>query len=176
MGIHRLILEEQVWRAGVPGLLGAALLAVAFSLGLGGLWPTLEEQARLSAELASAALPAASPAAPDPSRQASRILTTLPRQTEATGALERVFAAADSEGLSVGQGEYILAVDASGALVRYQIRVPLRGSYPQIRRFVGRALEALPTLGLEQIEFQRQSISERELEATVGLTLFLARS
>lgn len=176
MRIHRLILDEQVRRAGLPGLAGALMLAAAFSLALGGLVPTLDERDRVAGALADAEAGSGPERAPDPARQATRILTSLPLQDEATGALEGVFAAAGAEGLAVGQGEYVLSVDASGALARYQIRVPLRGSYPQIRRFVAHALEAQPTLGLEQIEFQRQSIAEREVDATVGLTLFLARS
>jgi len=49
----------------------------------------------------------------------------------------------------------------------------VRGSYPQIRRFIAAALNEVPIASLEGVVFQRDKVSEGVVEANVTLTLHL---
>ncbi|MCY1454456.1 hypothetical protein D3C76_1876860 [compost metagenome] len=52
----------------------------------------------------------------------------------------------------------------------------MRGSYPQIRRYVHALLGQLPALVLEDIDLQRKKIGDRELTGRLRMTLYLSRS
>ena len=181
MSIDRLTLIESVQRLGLPGAVGAALVVLAAGYALFGLVPGLEER-DLAAERAQRAearlarVQSGAEALPEPpGRQLANFHQALPAQLEATAAIDRIYAAALAEGLTLARGEYALQIDPETQHARYQILLPVRGSSPQMRRFLGAALAAVPAVALEDVEFQRKEISEPELEARVRMTLYLAR-
>ncbi len=90
--------------------------------------------------------------------------------------LEKLVALAESRGLSLDQGEYHFAPDKEGRLVRFQMTLPVRGEYPQIRRFLAALPDEIPVVALERVQFERQSISDTEVEARIRLALYLGRS
>src|SRR6185436_12803714 len=45
----------------------------------------------------------------------------------------------------------------SGRIERYEIVLPVAGSYPQLREFLKRALEGIPVLPLDQMTLKRES-------------------
>jgi Tfp pilus assembly protein PilO len=87
--------------------------------------------------------------------------------------LDKLYAAADAEKLVLTQGEYRSVADKSGKLTRYQVTLPVKGSYAQIRRFIDMALIAVPVAALEDVNFKREAIGSAELEARIKFTLFL---
>lgn len=91
----------------------------------------------------------------------------------ATDWLDKLYAAADTAGLTLDQGEYRTVPDKTGKLIRYQVTLPVKGSYGQIRRFVDLALVEVPIASLDDISFKREAIGATQLEARVKLTLFL---
>lgn len=91
-----------------------------------------------------------------------------------TSWLEKLYAAAASQNLQLLQAEYSLKQDPESKLMRYQISLPVHGSYPQIRRFVAQILTDVPIASLDDISFKRESVTEAVLEAHIKLTLFLS--
>ena len=57
--------------------------------------------------------------------------------------------------------------------MRYQIVLPVKGSYLQVRRFLAQAMRDTPGLALEGISFQRQEGDAPVLEAQLRLTVYL---
>lgn len=100
----------------------------------------------------------------------------LPGQPEASQLIERLYHLASAERISLARGEYALGIDPKTQLARYQIVLPVRGSYPQIRGFLQALIGQLPTLVLEDLELQRKRIGDRELSGRVRMTLYLSRS
>ncbi|MDF0731749.1 type 4a pilus biogenesis protein PilO [Pseudomonas entomophila] len=100
----------------------------------------------------------------------------LPGQPQASELIERLYRLASAERISLARGEYALGVDPKTQLARYQIVLPVRGSYPQIRGFLQALLGQLPTLVLEDLELQRKRIGDSELNARLRMTLYLSRS
>ncbi len=90
--------------------------------------------------------------------------------------LEKLVVLAESRGLSLDQGEYQAAPDKVGRLVRFQMTLPLKGDYTQIRKFLAALPGELPVVALEKVQFERQSIAEPEVEARIRLVLYLGRS
>ena len=91
------------------------------------------------------------------------------------GRLERLNAVAQASGLELRRAEYRMSASPEQKLVRYQIILPVEGSYRAIRRFTAEALEAIPALALSQVKFQRRQISEGRAEAQIIFTLYFKR-
>jgi hypothetical protein len=99
---------------------------------------------------------------------------TLPSTARAAKMLRRLHEIASDEGVFVEQGEYHPISDPDTRVVRYQITLPIRGAYPEIQHFLGRAVHEIPGLAINGVGFQRQRIGEAELDAQIKLTLFLS--
>lgn len=92
-------------------------------------------------------------------------LETLPDQ------LERVYGLARAAKLELLQGEYRLEKSAVG-MASYRITLPVRGTYPQIRQFVGAALRTMPIASLDALRFERKRAGDAQIEAQVRLTIY----
>jgi hypothetical protein len=71
-------------------------------------------------------------------------------------------------------GEYKLSCEAATRLCRYRVRLPLVGSYLQIRTFVDQSLLELPFASLDELSLRREGVASGELEASLTITLHLA--
>jgi len=90
--------------------------------------------------------------------------------------LEKLLALSASHGLSLNDAEYKSSRDKVGKLVRYQITFPLKGEYPQIRKFLTDLSGALPVVALENVQFERQKVSDPNVEARIKLVLYLGQA
>jgi len=66
--------------------------------------------------------------------------------------------------------------DKVGKLVRYQMTLPVKGEYPQIRKFLTDLPGALPAVALENVQFERQKIADPNVEAKIRLVLYMERA
>jgi hypothetical protein len=182
MQIHKLIVHEYLQGLGVPGLAGMAMLVLALSYGLVGLLPNWESLQSLSQQTREATeylakVEDGSVAAPVvPQRQLDDFRSKLPSQPQATVAIDKIYALAAQERITLSRGEYSLGVDPKTRLARYQILLPVRGSYPQLRRFLHALLGQLPAVVLEDVELQRKNIADTDLTGRIRMTLYLSRS
>ena len=87
--------------------------------------------------------------------------------------LTKLYGAAEAQKLVLEQGEYRLSPDKSGKLARYQITLPVKGTYLQIRQFVDQALIDVPVAALDDINFKREAIGGTQLEARIKFTLYV---
>jgi Tfp pilus assembly protein PilO len=87
--------------------------------------------------------------------------------------LQKIYGAATNQAVQLTQGEYRLVPDKTGKLVGYQINLPLKGSYAQVRKFIVQVLNDVPTASLDELTFRREAIGNAEVEAKIRLTLYL---
>jgi hypothetical protein len=165
---------------GWPLALAFALLAFCAAFYLATLAPAQAEvealrahAARLQAEAGSLPEPFA-PALPE--AQLVAFYTRFPVAEDAPETLRRLHRLGREAGLALDRGEYRPVRDAGGRLLRYQITLPVRGGYPQVRRFLAQALETVPGLALEGVGFQREHGEARQLEAQLQMTLFVRQA
>lgn len=88
--------------------------------------------------------------------------------------LAKLYGYARAAGLELRSAEYRLD-EPRRRLVRYQVSLPVTGTYAQVRAFVESALAGIPVLSLDQVSFRRKSASDTSIEAEVVLTLHLAQ-
>lgn len=180
MHLSSLIVHEHLQRLGWPLLAGCAVLlaSVIYAAGLVPQWQQLgalrAQQQQLAEQVRQ--VQRGERKALEPSDPLQDLHRQLPAQPQATAAIERIYALARAEKISLARGEYALGVDPKTRLARYQILLPLRGSYPQIRRFLHALLGQMPALVLEDIDLQRKRIGDSELTGRVRMTLYLSRS
>jgi hypothetical protein len=156
-------------------LTGLALLL----LGLGTLLhalllPALERRAEAAIADADRRVARSQPV--DPAVEAGRELQAFYRHVDGGSLpdqLARLYAVARTTGVTLRQGEYRLLRDGDARLRRYQIVLPVHGSYPGLRQFVSATLRSLPNAALEQVSFERRRIEETEVEAQLRLTIYL---
>ncbi|MNM99435.1 hypothetical protein D3C76_595820 [compost metagenome] len=182
MRIPRLIVHEQLQRLGWPGMaaIGVAVLALGYAVaGLIPAWQELrsaEQRSREAGEYLQQ-VESGSVAPPEvPGKQLDDFRRKLPAQLDATAAIDRIYELAAQERITLARGEYALGTDPKTRLARYQILLPVRGSYPQLRRFMHALVNELPAVVLEDVDLQRKRIADTELTGRIRMTLYLSRS
>ena len=181
MRIPKLIIAERLLALRWPGAIGALLLAAGAAYGALVLLPAREQVAAnevkvARAERKAAAVRSGAEAAPlSPAQRRERFYNALPATTEVTQYVERIYAAASAEKLSLMHGEYTGADLPTAGLVRYKITLPLKGSYTQVRHFIAESTRTVPGLALDDVAVSRPNIGDAQVEARVQLSLFLAR-
>ena len=89
-----------------------------------------------------------------------------------TDALAKLYAIGQATGVVLQSGSY--RESRAGSVERYEIKLPVAGSYGQIRDFLKRALTEIPTLSLDQISLKRENRNEGAVHAGLQLTLHRA--
>jgi hypothetical protein len=162
----------------LPAALAVGLLAFEAAFYFSAMAPVLDEQAKLRSEVALLGQTSAQSrghATPisDPRTELAEFYAALARPANAPDLLRRLHRAARDQGLMLDQAEYRPLPDPEGKLTRYQILLPAKGTYPEVRRFLVQASGDVPGLAVDSINFQRQQIGDPVVEAQIKLTLFL---
>ena len=165
-------LEALLARLGAAGVLGIGLLLACAGFYASALAP-LEEGARAQ-RLALERLRARTPYEPVSTGgrgdELRRFYGLFPAASGLNDDVERLHRLARAAGLDLAQGEYRLERRASG-LWAYRVTLPVRGSYAQLRGFLGALLTGMPTASLDGLRFERKKAADTQLEAQVRVTL-----
>lgn len=105
--------------------------------------------------------------------QLSNFYAFFPLPENVPELLGRIYRSAQEHRLLLEKGEYKLSRESEFRLARYQITLPMRGQYADVRGFVNDVLESVPSSALEELTLKRESIDAPELEARVRFILFL---
>ncbi len=160
-------------RLGLPGVVGVALLVGSVGFYAGTVRPLLEQ----TQDAPGVVLPTIRTVGPTPADASSDRLraftASFPDETEVARLLAQLYALGESSGVRLAHGEYrFTEADALG-LVQYRLVLPVGGSYPQVRRFVGAVLESVPAAAITQVALQRERVGAGQIEARIELTLHL---
>jgi hypothetical protein len=90
--------------------------------------------------------------------------------------LERIYSAAEKNGVALETGEYRLVQEKGWRLARYQLTLPVKGSYGQIRGFIAQVLTDVPASSLEEIGFRRDTVGSDRVDVRLRLTIYLGRA
>lgn len=166
---------------GWPGMLAAGVLAICPAFYFSAIQPaqerleaaqhsvvSLRQQLELSRQLPGGK-------AHTPAEQLAEFYRLFPHERSSPEWLEKLVAVAESNGISLNEGEYKASNDKTGRLVRFQITLPLKGEYPQMRRFLAALPAELPVMALENVQFERSKVADPKVEARIRLVLFLGR-
>lgn len=96
----------------------------------------------------------------------------LPAQNEANKSISMILNAATNAGLSLEKVEYDQPL-SQHPITQYQINLPMKGSYVQIRQFINEVLNKIPTIALNDISMRRDDVSTDILETRIQFILYL---
>ena len=177
IGRLRRALRRAADRIGPVGLIGIALLATCVGYAAGSIQPMREQlDAVRSADVATAVRDTRDRARSlraGSSDELSRFAAGFPDERELSQLLAAVYAIGDREGLRLAQGEYRFVEPDALGMVQYRVTLPVVGTYPTIRRFIGATLAQIPSIAVTQINLQRERVGLGRIEARIELTLHL---
>lgn len=160
------------------GIAGFGLACFVLSFVLATLRPLWDANARLQVELAALEKSLeAQRAVSEPFQSASHPAAgddRVPLAGEAAPVLQSIHTIAAEEGLGIERVRYAIEQGGGDEELRYVVALPLRASYPAIRRFVDRVLASGTHMSLNGIALRRQSASDPLLEADLHFVVRLA--
>ncbi len=169
-------MKEQLLRLqgdlGRTGLAALVLLVAAFSFHALVVKPLQAKNAGLQASLSRHAPGPVAPAG----QKLAKLYDVLGHEETATDWLAKLYAISTATGVAMQSASYKTEnADKSGKIERYEIVLPVSGTYSQLRDFLGRALAEIPVLSLDQLSLRRESRAEGEVQAELRLTLHLVK-
>jgi Tfp pilus assembly protein PilO len=90
--------------------------------------------------------------------------------------LDAMFRLAEGNGLLINRGEYTLVEKTQGTLRRFEVTIPISGSYLPLRAFVLDILDKMPTVSLADMTLERENIADGQVKATVRLVFFIRKN
>lgn len=163
-------------RIGAAGILGAALVLFAAMHFLTAALPERERLAALRDDISGfgAASQANDSGRADPGQDLAAFYRFFGKSASISEALAQLDDSVADSGLAFEAAEYRFARESSLALARYEVTVPLRGTYSQVRSFVSTLLERMPQVALEDVAIKRDSVGSSRIEARLRLSIYLA--
>lgn len=169
-----------VWRFGGLGVLTLACMLIS-----GAALIIVQQQAKMLSQMRSALPSVAHPQAVQPisdnaaENLSRRGLTRLQAfdayllpHDEIPDALKNIFSLATDSNLLLARGEYKAQAEMQGGFLRYGMTLPVKGDPQAIHTFILTALVQNRTLALEGIQFKREQIESKEIEARIQWGLF----
>jgi hypothetical protein len=169
----------RAWRLGARRELQALCLCAAAALWYAGAIRPERERLAQALRHAAALQPAPVPGQPAGHHPAAseldRFYARFASQDAFPDALDQLLRTASAHALSLNEGAYTVTRENAGKLVRFQIMLPLRGNYPQVRNFLVALARDVPGIALENAQFERRDVGDPALDVKLQLVLFLAR-
>jgi Tfp pilus assembly protein PilO len=160
---------------GGVGLAAVGLLAGALLFLLLVLQPLEARKAELTEQVASRGSSAAAGSSlAQTAEKLAALHAFLETREEPTQLLAKLYGAGAAAGVELRAAEYRLHKTGT-RIERYEITLPVTGSYAQVRSFIGGAMKEIPALSLDQVSFRRQRADDTQVQAEMRLTLHLVR-
>ena len=86
------------------------------------------------------------------------------------GELVRV---AEMHKVEINSSEYHLNPGEGSRLARYEMVLPVHGTYPQIRAFISDSLKSVPAMAISGINIKRKGVKSNQLEVGLKVNLYL---
>lgn len=175
----RRVKRRDIGLLGWPGMAGICLLSICPAFYFSAILPAQEKLASTRDSVialqeqmkhAGRAGPGASQRTPE--EQLDEFYRMFPEGRKMPEYLEKIFSSAQEQGISLDQGEYKITRNKEGNLVSFQMAFPVKGDYPQIRKYLAALLADIPVLSLQQVQFKRQKVGDSEVEANIRLGLY----
>ena len=167
-------LNQLLRRLGAAGILGLGVLLACAGFYASGLEPAQQQLAaqRAAVERLHARAPVQTVAASGRADDLRRFYSLFPATADLAGELERLYRLGRGAGLELAQGEYRLERRPLGPWA-YRVTLPVRGTYPQLREFLGALLKDMPIASLDAVRFERKKVAEAQLEAQLRVTVYV---
>jgi hypothetical protein len=166
--MERKMKKRLLQEIGFTGLAALTLLlaAVAFQ---GFVLQPIQERATRLGEKVSRLAPAGQDSA---GGKVAAVYEYLKKDEDTTDWLAKLHGIGVATGLQMKSASY-RTHKTEGRIVRYEIVLPVEGSYPQIRDFLKRSLAEIPVMSVDSLSLKRVN---RSLQAEMRLTLHMVKA
>lgn len=173
-------LRSAVERLGTSGVIGIGLIVFAAAFHMSANLPTEAKitKLRTTAATLQKKLQSSGSIARDTklvgSDQLAAFYAFFPRSDSTADWLARINEAARASNVTLQSGEYKYERRSEQKLARYQITLPMVGTYGQMREFIGTVLSQVPAASLDEVTLRRDNVASQRIEARVRFTLYLS--
>lgn len=163
------------------GKIGIALLFVSLLVYVTVLSPLLSQQAQLQQsinDLTRQAHASKTKAMNSPATTAEQLAAYykfFPAQITAPKWLNKIFNTARTQHINLPEGKYRVVHERAGSLLRYEITLPVTGSYQKLHEFIAGVLSEIPVAALDSVTFERNKISNKLIDAKFKISLYLGQ-
>jgi len=177
---HRLLRLRQ--DLGATGLLSIALVVLAAAFSFLVVKPLEERNALLGERVARLAPEGEGDHPGTAAGKVAAVYRFLQKDEQTTDWLAKLHGIGAATGVQLKSASY-QTHGAEGRIVRYEIALPVAGSYPQIRDFLKRSLAEIPVLSVDQLTLKKadnrngsEPRAAGQLQAELRLTLHMVKS
>lgn len=160
---------------GSLGVAALVLLAAAAAFHFLVLKPMQAKNELLKERVARQALRSESGQPGSAADQVGAVYQFLAKEEQTTDWLAKLHGIGTATGVHLKSATYRTPT-TDGRIQRYEIVLPLAGSYPQIRDFLKRSLAEIPVMSVDQLTLKRESRNDGAVQAELRLTLHMVRS
>ena len=168
---------QAVRRVGGVGLLGLLLASVAAILAYF-LIPHAKEQSLLLDQEQRMAKESVTQAnelrrkTPSTVSQLQSFLNWLPPLSSNAKDVQKLFRLAKDSNIDLVKVDYQLNAEPGAQFFRYQVTIPTKEKYLSIRKFTSEALNSLPNVALDELQFTRPQATAEVVDAQLRFTFF----
>jgi Tfp pilus assembly protein PilO len=156
---------------GLPGLVALVLLTAAVLFSSFVVRPLQDKSLRLQDSVSRKAPAKVQPGAD----KVGAVYQFLEKQEDVTDWLAKLHGIGAATGVHLKSANY-RTQSTEGRIVRYEIVLPVAGSYTQIRDFLKRSLAEIPVLSVDQLTLKREARSDGAIQAEMRLTLHMVKT
>ena len=80
---------------------------------------------------------------------------------------------AQKQGVEINSSDFRLTFERDWRLSRYEVILPVRGRYSQVRAFMAEILEAIPALAITGFAIKRDNVQSTQLDVRFEMSLYL---
>lgn len=175
-------LRWQAGRLGVAGKIGAGLMVVAGIYFFSVVLPQESALQKLKERAETLQMRALSKQAPGDAETGKKMsgdqalqvfYEFFPRIDSSPFWVRELVQLAKKQGVELSSSEYRLVYENDARLARYEMILPVKGRYAQIRAFIADALEAVPAMAISAVAIKRENVTSEKLEARLEINLYL---
>jgi hypothetical protein len=108
-----------------------------------------------------------------PASATENFLQGVPEVRQVAEAIHTIFRLADNHRIKIEEIVYRDEIKSGEPVLRYVIDFSVQDRYPRIKAFLSGLLAAMPYLALQQISFEREHISDDQVQVNLKFNLFL---
>ena len=169
-------MRKIVDRIGMAGVAAIGLLAAALFFSSFMVKPLEQKNLSLTEAAARSGRKAE---AGQPNEKVAAVYAYLKKDEETTDWLAKLHGIGTATGVQLKSAAY-RTQPAEGRIVRYEIVLPVSGSYGQIRDFLKRAAAEIPVMSIDQVTLKKDeskgATPQARLHAELRLTLHMVKS
>jgi hypothetical protein len=165
---------QRLGKAGVAGLSLVAFSVIMFVTGNLQTHRTIAEQtASLEAARVQSELQRSGAVAATPDQQAAKFVEQLPTVNDVPAMMGRIVVVAGAAGIELERGNYEFVGGDRDSISRYEMSLPVVGTYPNVRKFVENVLASEPSLALEGMRIERDKVTDQIISADLRFAILL---